>query len=99
VSIEKSAAIPMIDIKQAIQIAKAKAAEMLDNGSADLEEVERESYKSHDVWTITLSIPRDVNQLPVMARLAANPLQYKRFFIDAETGELLAMKLRETATQ
>ena len=42
-------------------------------------------------------MPRDVEQLPVMARLSADPLQYKRFLIDAETGELAAIQLRETA--
>jgi hypothetical protein len=87
----------MIDFKQAVQIAKAKAAERLECDSFDLEEIERDSYKSRDVWSITLSLPRDRGRLPPMSRLAADPLQYKRFLIDAETGELLAMKLRETA--
>jgi hypothetical protein len=34
-----------------------------------------------------------------MAALSADPLQYKRFLIDVETGELLAIKLREEASQ
>jgi serine/threonine-protein kinase RIO1 len=87
----------MIDVKQAVEIAKAKALEMLQENSTNLEEIERDSYKARDVWSITLSVPRDVEKLPAIARLAAEPLQYKRFLIDAETGELLAMKLRETA--
>jgi len=87
----------MIDVKQAVQIAKAKAAEMLEKESFSLEEIERDSYKSRDVWSITLSLPRDVDRLPALAFLSAPSLQYKRFLIDAETGELLAMKLRETA--
>lgn len=89
----------MIDVKQAVQIAKAKAAEMLEKGSSDLEEIERDIYKGREVWSITLSIPRDLNWLPTMARLSADPLQYKRFLIDTETGELLAMKLRDTTSQ
>ncbi len=89
----------MIDVKQAVQIAKAKAAEMLEKGSSDLEEIERDSYKGREVWSITLSITRDLDRLPIMARISSEPLQYKRFFIDTETGELLAMKLRETASQ
>lgn len=89
----------MIDVKQAIQIAKETAAEMLEKGSFSVEEIERDFYKSRDVWSITLSTPRNLDQFPVMARLAANPLEYKRFLIDAETGELVAMKLRETASQ
>jgi serine/threonine-protein kinase RIO1 len=87
----------MIDVKQAVQIAKAKAAEMLEKDSFSLEEIERDSYKSRDVWSITLSAPRDVNDVSAIFGIKSDPLQYKRFFIDAETGELLAMKLRETA--
>jgi hypothetical protein len=91
----------MIDVKRAIRIAKENAAEMLEKASSNIgvEEIERDSYKARDVWSITLSIPRDLSQLSGVARVAANPLQYKRFLIDAETGELLAMKLRETASQ
>jgi serine/threonine-protein kinase RIO1 len=89
----------MIDVKEAVRIAKVKAAEMLDKDVSNLEEIERDSYKGHEVWDITLSVPRDMDQLSVMARLAADPLQYKRFLIDTETGELLAMKLRETASR
>jgi hypothetical protein len=89
----------MIDLKQAVQIAKAKAAEMLDQGPSNLEEIERETYKGHDVWSITLSLPRDVEYLPGFARLSADPLQYKRFLIDAVSGELVAMKLREVASR
>lgn len=88
----------MIDVKQAIQIAQAKASEMLGKQST-LEEIERETYRGHDVWDITLGISRDLDFLPAMTRLAADPMQYKRFLIDAESGELLAMKLRETAPQ
>ncbi|MBV9156480.1 MAG: hypothetical protein JO097_09475 [Acidobacteriaceae bacterium] len=89
----------MIDVKQAVQIAKAKAIEILEKNSSTLEEIEREMYKGRDVWFITLSVPRDVEELPVMARLSADPLQYKRFLIDAETGELAAIQLRETASR
>ena len=89
----------MIDVKQAVQVAKAKAAEMLNQGSSNLEEIEREIYKGRDVWSITLSIPRDIEQIPGFARLSADPLQYKRFLIDSETGDLLAMKLREVASR
>lgn len=89
----------MVDYKQAVQIAKANAAEMLDQPSFNLEEIERESYHNRDVWSITLSVPRDLDKIPGLGRLSANPLEYKRFLIDAETGELLAMKLREVASR
>jgi hypothetical protein len=89
----------MIDAKRGIEVAKEKAAEMLGQGSRTLEEIERESYKGRDVWSITLSFPRDLGQVAPFLKLTADALQYKRFLIDVETGELLAMKLREVASQ
>jgi hypothetical protein len=89
----------MIDVKQAVQIAKQKATEILGAASSNLEEIERDSYKGHEVWSITLSIPRDVTNLRPIEQLSVEPLQYKRFLIDVQTGELVAMKLREFASQ
>lgn len=89
----------MIDVKQAVQIAKAKATEILEKNSSSLEEIERDTYKARDVWKITLGVPRDVDRIPGFARFSADPLQYKRFLIDAETGELIAIQLRETASR
>jgi chorismate mutase len=89
----------MIDAKRAVEVAKEKAAEMLSQRSSTLEEIERESYKDRDVWSITLSFPRDLDQVAPFLKLSADPLQYKRFLIDVETGELLAMKLREVASR
>lgn len=88
----------MIDVKQAVQIAREKAVDMLGQGSFNLEEIERDSYKGRDVWSITLSLPRYEKQ-SVFAVDPAYALQYKRFLIDVETGELVAMKLREVAEQ
>jgi hypothetical protein len=62
----------MIDAKQAVQIAKLKAAEMLDRPPYNLEE---------------------------SPLFSLDPLDYKRFLIDVENGELLAMKVREVATR
>ena len=89
----------MIDAKRAIQIAKEKAAELLNQTSSNLEEIERESYKDREVWSITLSFPRDLNPMSPLARLGTDPLQYKLFLIDVESGELLAMKLRELSSR
>jgi len=88
----------MIGVKQAILIAKAKAAEILSQASSNVEEIERESYKGHDTWSITLSFPLD---LPHLANGVGfvGPLQYKRFLVAVETGELMAMRIREFATQ
>jgi hypothetical protein len=81
----------MIDAKQATKLAMQAAADMLGQANSDLEELERERYNDHEVWSITLSFPR--NAPSALVRLAG-PLQYKRFLIDVETGELVAMKLR-----
>ena len=89
----------MIDMKQAVQIAKKEAVDLLSEASSNLEEIERHSYKNREVWSITLSLPRDMKELPPLAALSAGRLQYKRFLIDVETGELVAMQLREVASQ
>jgi hypothetical protein len=89
----------MTEAKQAIHIAKEKAAEMLGQESSSLEEIERESYRNRDVWSITLSLPRDLSRVSPISQISADPVQYKRFLIDVETGELLAMKLREVASR
>jgi hypothetical protein len=88
----------MIDVKEAVRLAKENAAEILGVGSASLEEFERDIYRDRDVWSITLSVPRDVRQLSPFAKLSAGVVQYKRFFLDVESGELVAMKVRELAS-
>ena len=73
---------------------------MLGPGRYNLEEFERESFGSRDVWSITLSFPRDpitTSTLAQFAQLTADLLEYKRFLIDVKSGELVAMKLREPA--
>ena len=89
----------MIEVKQAVQIAKEKAVDMLGQASLNLEEIERDSYKGREVWSITLSLPRYVQPKENVFTFSADPLQYKRFLIDVETGELVAMKLRETTSR
>ncbi len=88
----------MIDAKEAVVIAKERAADLLGETSSSLEEIERESYKDREVWSITLSLPRrDLEALPSLAKFSASPPRYKPFLIYVETGELVAMKLREVA--
>jgi hypothetical protein len=88
----------MIDAKRAILIAKAKAAEVLDETLTNVEEIERESYKGREAWSITLSFPPSV-ALPGHLAELAELRQYKRFLIDVETGDFLAVKIREVASQ
>jgi len=85
----------MIDAKQAVQIAKQRAADMLGWSIATLEEIERESHKDREAWSITLGFPRALDALSPITRIGADPLQYKRFLIDVETGDLVAIRLRE----
>lgn len=87
----------MIDAKQAVLLAKDKAEEMLGAGPSYLEEIERESYKGREVWSITLSFKQDSQRLPLHRVFSGDPFNYKRFLIDVESGELVAMKLREVA--
>ena len=92
----------MIDVKQAVKLAKAKAAEILEEDSSNLEELERETYNGREVWSITLSLPNKLKMLGPFATLSqhyAHSLSFKRFLIDVETGELAAVKIREVATQ
>ena len=90
----------MVDVKRAVQIAKQQAFDMLDQRSTNVEEIEREVYKDREIWSITLSFPRDLSHVSPMVRLATTDvMQYKRFLIDVETGDLAAIKLREIAFQ
>ena len=91
----------MIDAKQAVQIARKEAADLLNRASSNVEEIERDTYKSRDVWSITLSVRRDVSELTGFAQLVtvSDALQHTRFLIDVETGELAAVKKREVASQ
>ena len=88
----------MVEMKQAVQIAKESAIEMLGQAPFNLEEVERDAYKGRDVWSITLSLPPFPDSSNPFAAFSG-ALQYKRFLIDLETGELVAMKLREVTSR
>jgi hypothetical protein len=66
---------PRIDAKEAVRIAKEKAAEILGAASPSLEEIERGTYQDRDAWSITLGVPRDLSQLSAMAQLSLAPVQ------------------------
>ena len=67
----------MIDSKQAVEFAKHHAAHILGESQPSLEEIERDTYKDREVWSITLGFPRDLEKLPPFSRLAADPLDRK----------------------
>lgn len=93
----------MLTVKEAVQVAKLNAAEMIGPLNFSLEEIEREDYSGRDVWAITLGY-LDLRSAGSAAAVSEqlrpffnSKLIYKRFLVDAETGELAAMKLREPA--
>ena len=70
---------------------------MLGKSALNLEELERESYRDRDVWAVTLSFPQDFDPLGPIARIVVRPMEYKRFLIDTENGDLIAKKWRDVA--
>lgn len=82
----------MIDVKDAVQSAKTYAREVLGESTPTVEEIEREQYKTRDVWKVTLGFP---SQTSTFAVLGFPAKEYKSFLIDADTGQTLAMKIRE----
>jgi len=85
----------MIDLAQAVKVARQAALDVLEVRSTTIEEIERHTYRGTDVWSITLGFSRRNGSLSAMAQLTASPIDYKVFLIDADTGEFLAMKMRE----
>ncbi len=87
----------MIPIKDAVTSAIAFAKSVLDSERTQdmrLEEVEIAKIGPKDVWHITLSMLIDRSQLLMMS----NPRrEYKTFTVDATSGEVLSMKIRELA--
>ncbi len=84
----------MIDVKAAVDSAISYAAEVLGEFRPTVEEIERDNYKTRDVWKITLGFPSNVYSAG-RASLGLPSKEYKSFLIDAETGQALAMKIRE----
>ncbi len=97
----------MIAAKEAVNIAKKQADSLLGGGAFRLEEILREKYQDRDSWIITLSLPRRsppsndplrlVTGSSVIAQMYPSDLEFKRFYVDAESGELLGMTIREFA--
>lgn len=79
----------MIDAKQAFQNAKISLKEFYPQvENIKLEELEIvEDEPTDHYWNITLSF-RDIDDFP-------SERKYKRFHIDAQSGDVKAMKIRE----
>lgn len=89
----------MIDVKQAVAIAKQKASEILERGDGAVAELEREEYKGVDVWRITLGYDRLSTPKSISGLLGGPASDYRSFLINSENGELVAIKIREVATR
>jgi hypothetical protein len=86
----------MIGYKEAIQASRGAAKEMFGDVVVDVEEIEREKYKGFDCWAITLSLYRNSNPLLTMTLSKGSlPKDYKRFYVNLRTGEVLGVKIRE----
>jgi hypothetical protein len=92
----------MIEAKTAVQFARQHATNMPGDRLFRLEEIERDVYKDREVWRVTPGYSPDkdwLDSMSPMRTLGLGPFEYKLFLIDADNGELVAMKLREPALQ
>ena len=95
----------MIEIKEAVAAAKEFAKEVFDEGelrNLRLEEVE--FNEAGKVWRITLGwLESSIQQNPLLAGMLSNPSAlprvYKTFVVDADSGQVQSMKIRETASR
>ena len=91
----------MISNKDAVTKANECALELLGAQDVSLEEIELEEQEGKKLWSITLGFPQRLNEVKNIfgAGILSDPIQLKRFLIDAETGEFVAMRLRELAAR
>ncbi len=82
-----------IDLRKAITVSEASAADFLGWTTPVVEEIERDTYKNRDCWSITLSQNGSRDVLGVSVPVP----KYKRFMVDSETGEVLGMLIRDLA--
>jgi len=83
----------MIDVRQAIDIAKEHLTVFFPEAeNVQLEEVELTTDKTH--WLITLSY-EGVTTSVASSLLVGKSLIYKQFKLDAESGDVISMKIRD----
>lgn len=88
----------MVSVKEAVAKAIAFAENLLEPSGISglrLEEVERTGINGNGPWSITLSMPRPPSGMELFA--GKNAREYKTFLVNADTGEVLSMKIREFA--
>ena len=88
----------MIDVKTAVARAVEYISELLPKGTVRnlrLEEVERTDDDRHWLVTLGYSAPKDEGEADLNAILGSpSEREYKQFEIDAQTGEVSAMRIR-----
>jgi hypothetical protein len=84
----------MVDVKQAVRVALTYAQDVLGRPGPTVDEIEREEYKGREVWKITLGF----SQTAWHALTGVPNTQFRSIFVDAETGDPLAVKIRELTT-
>lgn len=83
----------MIDVRQAIDIAKEHLTVFFPEAeNVQLEEVELTNDKTH--WLITLSY-EGVTTSVASSLLVGKSLIYKQFKLDAESGDVISMRIRD----
>ena len=83
----------MIDVKEATQKVKEYLVSFFPEAEkVQLEEVELTDDKSH--WYITLSY-EGMSHSVASSLLVGKSVRYKIFKLDAETGEVISMKIRD----
>ena len=90
----------MIGLKDAVTSAVAFARSVLEEDRVKdllVEEVERSTQDDRDVWLITLSLPRPGFEMRPVFPTSVKDRDYKTFAIDALTGEVLSMKIRNVS--
>lgn len=88
----------MIDVKEATQVALSYFEDLYGEDSFSnvlLEEVERDEEDGTPYWLITIGFTQKKREHHPFGNLnLTSSRRYKRFKIDAETGEVVAMKIR-----
>jgi hypothetical protein len=85
----------MVDVKEAVAAAVAFMKDVLEPSRATdllLEEVELSKSDGRQVWRVTISMPKPPG---VLSNVLSGARDYKRLKVDAETGQVESMRIRE----
>jgi hypothetical protein len=88
----------MVDVKEAVAAAVVFMKHVMEPSRATdllLEEVELARADRRQVWRVTISMPKPVAFRDVVS--GARDRDYKTFTVDAETGQVKSMRIRELA--